>query len=57
MHQSTYPAEFVALKLLGLTATESTLINQIWQFLVHQILDLLHGRFEAFFRRAGDAQI
>lgn len=53
----TYPAELVALELFGLATTEPTLINQIGQLLIHQILDLLHSGLKAFLGGAGDAQV
>jgi hypothetical protein len=43
----TYPAELVSLKLFRLSPPETSLVNQIGQFLLHELLDLRNGLLEA----------
>jgi hypothetical protein len=56
-NQVSYSTIFVTLKGFGLATTESTLVNQVWQVLLHHVLNLLDGSVEALFGGASDAQI
>jgi hypothetical protein len=52
-------SEVVALDLgLGLSwTTETAFVDQVGQFLLHHLFDLLHSLFEAFLGGAGDVEV
>ena len=54
-----YPSEFVAfhLLLLLISTAETPLINKLGEFLLHQLLDLGDGLFEALLAGACHVQV
>ena len=54
---STYSSKLVALNLIWLSASKSSLIHEIWQLLLHEFVDLLHRFLKAVFRCAGNVKI
>ena len=54
---SVYSAKLVALKLLRLPSSEAPLIDEVWKFLFHELINLRYGLVEAFLRRAGDVKV
>ena len=48
------PPKLITLELLRLTPAESPLIHQVGKLLLHELLDLLYGLFEAFLGSAGN---
>lgn len=42
---------------LILTTTESTLVDQLGELLLHELIDLLNGFLEAIFRGAGNVEV
>lgn len=50
-------AERVTLNLFWLSATEATLVDQVGQFLLHELVDLLDGFLEAVFGGAGNMEV
>ena len=51
-------AEGIALDLLlGLSATETALVDQVGQLLLHELIDFLHSLLETFLRCAGDVEV
>jgi hypothetical protein len=55
---TTYPAKLVALNVFLLfTAAEAAFVDQLGQFLLHQLLNHGDSLLEAFFRRAGNVEI
>ncbi len=53
----TYSAEFVALNRVLLAPTESTLIHELRELLLHQLSDLGHSLFESLLGSAGDVKV
>jgi hypothetical protein len=53
----TDSSELVTLEVLGFTATKTTLIYQVRQFLCKHLFDHLDSSIESFFRRAGNAEV
>lgn len=49
--------ERIALNRLWFSATESTLVDQVGEFLLHELVDLLHGFVETVFARARDVEV
>ena len=47
----SYTTVFVTFHLFRLTSTESALIDQVGEFLLHELVDQIHGLFEALFIR------
>jgi hypothetical protein len=54
---NAHSTKLISLNLLGFTATESTFINQVGEFLLHKFLDLLDGLFEAALARARNMKV
>jgi hypothetical protein len=57
MLRDTYSAKLVALEVLRLTATETTLVYQIGQFLCQHLFDHLDSGIESFLGGASDAKV
>jgi len=55
--RSTYPTEFVPLDLLLVAASEPTLVDELGELLLHELVDLGHGLVEALLARAGDVEV
>lgn len=55
--RNTYTTKFIALEVLGFTATESALIYQIGQLLCQHLFDHLDSLVESFLRSASHAKI
>lgn len=53
----TYASELVTLDLLLIAAAESSFVNQVRQFLLHHLLNLLDRSVQASLRGAGDMEI
>lgn len=47
----SYTTVFITFHLFRLTSTESALIDQVGEFLLHELVDQIHGLFQAFFVR------
>jgi hypothetical protein len=52
----TYAAILIAFNV-RFSPPEPTLVNEIWQILLHHFINLLDGGVEAFFRRARNTKI
>lgn len=48
----TYSAELVTLNGIWLSSSKAPLINKVWQFLLHEFLNLFDGFLEASLARA-----
>jgi len=53
----SYAAKLIPLHLLLLSSTETTLIHELWEFLLHQLVDLVDCLLKTFFGRARDMQV
>jgi hypothetical protein len=53
----SYTSVFVTFHLLRLASTESALIDQIREFLLHEVVDQGHGLIEAVFVRTRHMEI
>jgi hypothetical protein len=49
-----YSTKLIPFKLLRFTPTKSPFIDQIWELLLHQVIDLGDGIFQALSGGAGD---
>ena len=47
-------SQFIALELLGFSASETTLIDKVWKFLLHEVFYFLNCLFEAGFGSTRD---
>ena len=54
---SMYSAKFVTLKLFWFSSPESSLIDEVRKFLLHELVDLFNSFVETFLRRAGDVEV
>ena len=54
---NTYSTKLISLNCLWFTSTETSLINQVRQFLLHEFLDLLDRLLEASFARARNMEV
>lgn len=52
-------AEVIAVRLLAglFSSAESALIDQVWKLLLHELVDLGHGLFEAILGGARDVEV
>lgn len=53
----TYSAELVTLNGIWLSSSEAPLINKVWQFLLHEFLNLFDGFLEASLARARNMEV
>ena len=48
----TYSAELITLNSIWFSSSEASLVNEVWQFLLHKLLNLFDGLLEANLARA-----
>jgi hypothetical protein len=48
----TYSAEFITLNCIWFSSSEASLVDEVWQFLLHKLLYLFDGLLKANFARA-----
>lgn len=53
----TYSTKLITLNLLWFPASEAALVDQLRQFLLHKLFNLLDSLFESFLRRTGNMQV
>lgn len=53
----TYASELVSLDRRLVTTAESTLVDKLWELLLHELLDFGNSRLQSLLGRAGNMQI
>lgn len=53
----SYSAKLISLHLLWLSSTKSSLVNEVGEFLLHKLLDLLYSQLKAPLRRARNVEV
>ena len=53
----TYSSEFITLNLIWLSTSKTSLIHEVWQLLLHKLIDLFYRFLKTVFRSAGDVKI
>ena len=51
------PSKFISLDWVRLSSSKASLVNQVWQFLLHKLIDLFNRLLEAYFRRARNVKV
>ena len=52
-----YSSKFITLNLIWLSTSKTSLIDKVWQLLLHKLIHLLHRFLKAVFRSASDVKI
>ena len=52
-----YSSELITLNLIWLSTSKTSLIHEIWQLLLHKLIDLLHRFLKTVFRSAGNMKV
>lgn len=57
MRYDTYSTKLITLNLLLFPASEAALVDQLGQFLLHKLINLLDSLLESFLRGTGNMQV